>query len=286
MRKTEMKYMLGLKMRAFPSHKQEKIIKKNMDTARFIYNQLLANSYIDSAIHRNKLDEKYPIPKYSVRFSRIKKCFIVHRNWRYTKKGKLIDKSKSRPTSLDRITKKKYPWLNDKDLDRLVPYNVKINYQAAWNMFRKVHKAGIPKFKKKSAPKQNYSTNCQYVGLKGAKPSLFNGTVKFVDKNHIKLPKVGNLKVILSRPLPDNEEIRITRATVSHFSSGEYFVSLLIKSNTPLSMKYPKTGSEVGYDLNVKNFLMDTKGHEEANPKFYARIKGQLAKEQRKLARS
>ena len=38
MRKTEMKYMLGLKMRAFPNHRQETIIKKNMDASRFIYN--------------------------------------------------------------------------------------------------------------------------------------------------------------------------------------------------------------------------------------------------------
>ena len=197
----------------------------------------------------------------------------------------MIAKSKKRPTGLDRITADKYPWLADKDLDSLMPYNTQINYQAAWNLFRKVNHAGHPKFKRKSASKQSYSTNCQYVGLKGAKPSLFNGTVKFVDQKHLRLPKLGNLKVVLSRPLPESDEIRITRATISRLSSGEYFVSLLIKSNTPLAETYPKTGSEVGYDLKVKNFLMDTTGHEEPNPKYYQKIKGKLAKEQIILSR-
>ncbi|MBP2058063.1 putative transposase [Lactobacillus colini] len=270
MRKTEMKYMLGLKMRAFPNHKQEAIIKKNTDTARFIYNQLLANSCTDSAIHRNKLDKHYPIPE---------------EYWRYNSKGNVIAKSKKRSTGLDRITADKYPWLADKDLDSLMPYNTQINYQAAWSLFRKVNHAGHPKFKRKSAPKQSYSTNCQYVGLKDNKQSLFNGTVRFIDKKHLKLPKLGNLKVVLSRPLPEGEEIRITKATISHLSSGEYFISLLIKSNDALAETYSKTSSEVGYDLNVRNFLMDTTGHEEPNPKYYQKIKNKLAREQRKLSR-
>lgn len=264
-----MKYMLGLKMRAFPSHKQELIIKKNLDASRFIYNQLLANSYVDSAIHRNKLEKLYPIPE---------------KYWKYTKKGKVIAKSKKRPTGLDRITANKYPWLLDKDLDSLMPYNVQIDYQAAWNLFRKVNRAGHPKFKRKLAAKQSYSTNCQYVGLKEA-PSLFNGTVRFIDNNHIKLPKLGKLKVVLSKKLPQDQTIRITRATVSHLATGEYFVSLLMKSNLPLVPRYPKTGSEVGYDLNVKNFLMDSNGTEVDNPKFYRRAKERLAKEQRVLSR-
>ncbi|WP_242450195.1 transposase [Lactobacillus sp. LL6] len=293
MRKTEMKYMLGLKMRAFPNHKQKKIIKKNTDASRFVYNQLLANSYTDSAIHRNKLDKKYPIPKYTVRFNRIKKCFIVHQNWRYNKKGTLITKSTKRKTGLDRITADKYPWLGDKDLDSLTAYNAQINYQSAWKTFRQVHDAGVPKFKRKSASKQSYSTNCQYVGLDkkhGEVPNLFNGTVRFLKQNphgycHIKLPKLGKIKVYLSKELPKAKEIRIARVTISVHSSGEYYISMLIKSNDPLASLYPKTGSALGYDLNIKNFLIDTNGNEVANPKYYRRMRDKLAKEQRILSR-
>lgn len=71
-KETNYPYMMGLKLRLYPSRKQEKIFWKNLNASRFIYNQLLANSRIDSLIVKNKLDEQFPIPK---------------QYWRYNKKG-------------------------------------------------------------------------------------------------------------------------------------------------------------------------------------------------------
>ena len=63
MMKIEMKYMMGLKMRIYPNRRQEKIFWKNINTSRFIYNKLVANSWTDSSIYSNKLDKLYPIPE-------------------------------------------------------------------------------------------------------------------------------------------------------------------------------------------------------------------------------
>lgn len=49
-------------------------------------------------------------------------------------------------------------FLFDKNIDSLALANAKQNYQQAWNMFRKVHHAGTPKFHKKNY-RESYQTN-------------------------------------------------------------------------------------------------------------------------------
>lgn len=54
-KKDDLPYMMGLKLRLYPNWKQEKILWKNLNASRFIYNQLLANSWTDSRIIKNNL---------------------------------------------------------------------------------------------------------------------------------------------------------------------------------------------------------------------------------------
>ncbi|TLQ32084.1 transposase, partial [Limosilactobacillus fermentum] len=51
---------------------------------------------------------------------------------------------------------------------------------------------GVPKFHRKSYH-WRYQTNCQYPGQKNA--LLTNGTVCFLDNSHVKVPKIGLLRV-------------------------------------------------------------------------------------------
>lgn len=187
-KQTNYPYIMRLKLRLYPNRKQAKILQQNLNASRFIYNQLLAHSRTDSLIIKNKLDQQFPIPE---------------QYWRYNKKGQVIKKSTKRPTGLDRITTKQYPWLGDEDLDSDMFTNMKVHYQNAWNMFRKVHSAGIPKFKRKDRPVQSYSTSSHYstktVKNNGGVFSLYNGSIKFLDGSHIQLPKVGRIKVKLHR---------------------------------------------------------------------------------------
>lgn len=243
-KKDDLPYMMGLKLRLYPNWKQEKILWKNLNASRFIYNQLLANSWTDSRIIKNKLDKRYPIPE---------------AYWRYDKNGKVIKKSKKRPTGLARITAQRYPWLGDDDLDSDMFTNTEVNYKAAWNMFRKVHTAGKPKFKRKSRPVQSYSTSNHYssaiVKKHGGAPSLYNGSIKFLDHNHIQLPKLGPIKVKLHRSLPTNRLVRIATVTIKHYATGQWTVSLLLKSDEPFHQALPNTNQAVGIDLNTENFL-------------------------------
>uniref|UniRef100_UPI00384F532C RNA-guided endonuclease InsQ/TnpB family protein n=1 Tax=Companilactobacillus zhongbaensis TaxID=2486009 RepID=UPI00384F532C len=269
-----MEYMMGLKIRMYPNRRQEKIFWKNINASRFVYNKLLANSWTDSKVFKNKLDKRYPIPE---------------DYWKYSKSGKLFKASTIRPTGLARITKEKYPWLGDKHIDSDMANNALVSYKSAWSLFHKVHNSGTPKFKRKSNPNQGYRTSNHYssttVKNNGGVPSLYNGSIKFLDKSHIRLPKVGRIKVKLSEVLPSNRLVRIATVSIKHLPTGEWFVSLLLKSDEPFKKKLPKTNSQVGYDLNTENFLTDSYGNIVDNPRFYRSFKGRLTKEQRKLSR-
>lgn len=273
-KQTNYPYIMGLKLRLYPNRKQAKILWKNLNASRFIYNQRLAHSRTDSLIIKNKLDQQFPIPE---------------QYWRYNKKGQVIKKSTKRPTGLDRITTKQYPWLGDEDLDSDMFTNTKVHYQNAWNMFRKVHSAGIPKFKRKDRPVQSYSTSNHYstktVKNNGGVFSLYNGSIKFLDGSHIQLPKVGRIKVKLHRALPTNRLVRIATVTIKHYATGDWTVSLLLKSDKPFHQALPKTNQTVGIDLNTDNFLTTSEAAVTANPRYYCTIKKRLAKAQRVLSR-
>lgn len=280
MPQTRLPFMMGLKLVMYPNHHQERVAWKNLNASRFIYNQLLANSWVDSAIKRNKLNQQYPIPA---------------EYWRYktTKQGKgtLLKASQIRPTGLARIKgNPRYPWLDDSDLDSDMFTNTEINYKNAWKMFHKVHTVGIPKFKRKSRPVQSYSTSNHYsssqVNAKGGLPSLYNGSIHFTaDSQHLQLPKLGLVKVKPTRSLPTNAMIRIATVTIKHHPSGKWFVALLLTSDKPFNAQLPRANSEVGIDLNTDNFLTDNNGQTIKNPRYYRTIKKRLAKEQRILSR-
>ncbi|MEE6670630.1 helix-turn-helix domain-containing protein [Limosilactobacillus fermentum] len=51
MPQTRLPFMMGLKLVMYPNHHQERVAWKNLNASRFIYNQLLANSWVDSAIN-------------------------------------------------------------------------------------------------------------------------------------------------------------------------------------------------------------------------------------------
>lgn len=251
MAKDDFKYMFGLKMRMFPTHKQERIAKLNFGVARFVYNQLIVNSWTDSKI--TQVNKQYPQVKRNRGLMRIRHNGL-------------------------------YPWLKNKDIDSNNACYAERNYQAAWNMFKKVNHGGVPKFKKKTNAHQSYQTYSSYKSKVKGQESIFNGSIKFIDSNHIHLPKLGIVKVHNSVNLPTKQRVKIGTVTVS--TDGlNYYVSMLIKSDKPLKQELAKTNSQIGIDLNLDNFLMTSNGCVVANPKYYRHAKKRLAKEQRILSR-
>lgn len=253
---SDLAYHYGLKMRIYPSSQQKKIIDLNGNIARTVYNKMVA---IDQELYQLK-QIKLPISSILLRIEELEK------------------RKNARNMS------NHYPYMQDKNIDSLAKANAIQNYQKAWKMFRKVHRTGTPKFHKKGC-RLSYQTNAQYS--KGTKMDVYSATVKFLDNKHIKLPKLGRLRVAGShrRIIDHKKDIRIGTVTISKDSADRYFVSMQLGSDTPFVNKLAKTNSQIGIDLNTENFLTTSEGKVIDNPRYYRMIKGRLAKAQRTLSR-
>lgn len=252
----KMKYHYGLKMRCYPSDQQKQLIKINSDASRFIYNEMVAIVKELMQLRRVKL----PIDTVQDRIKQL----TMRQNAKQMSNH--------------------YQFLEDERIDSLAKANAIQNYRKAWNAFRKVHSAGVPKFHRNSY-RWRYQTNCQYPGQKTA--LLTNGTVCFLDNSHVKVPKIGLLRVAGSqaRLLKRMRETRIGTVTLTKDSADRFFLSMQLASDESFVEASKADHGHIGIDLNTDNFLTDSEGNIVPNPRYYRTIKGKLVKEQRILSR-
>ncbi|MDT3425657.1 putative transposase [Paenibacillus forsythiae] len=126
-----------------------------------------------------------------------------------------------------------------------------------------------PCFKSKKNPAQSYTTQIQG---KSQSPE-----VSIVERC-IKLPKLGWVKFAQSREVTG----RIIHATLRRHPSGKYFVSVLAETEAEA---LPKTRSEVGIDLGLKELAVLSNEEGFGNPQFFRTLENKLAEAQRKLSR-
>jgi len=252
----KMKYHYGLKIRCYPSDQQKQLIKINSDASRFIYNEMVAIGKELMQLRRVKL----PIDTVQDRIKQLTMRQNAKQMFNH------------------------YQFLEDRRIDSLAKANAIQNYRKAWNAFRKVHTAGVPKFHRKSY-RWHYQTNCQYPGQKTA--LLTNGTVCFLDNRHVKVPKIGLLRVAGSqaRLLKRMCETRIGTVTLTKDPADRFFLSMQLASDESFVKVSKANRGHIGIDLNTDNFLTDSDGNTVPNPRYYRTIKGKLAKEQRILSR-
>ena len=134
------------------------------------------------------------------------------------------------------------------------------------NFFRRVReggKPGFPKFKSRRHARQSYRTN--------------GG--KVLDRNHIALPKLGNVRAKVSRPLQG----RFISVTVSLDAAGRYFATFLC-TDVP-AKDTTVTDREVGIDLGVETLATLSDGTKIENPRHLKKSERKLALEQRRLSR-
>lgn len=255
----QLSYHYGVKVRVFPSNEQKRLINRNSDASRFIYNEM-------NGMNRELYQLRQVKTPIAIVQDRIKT---------------LEERLNNPSTGISNI----HGWLNDDDFDSLMKANAIKNYKNAWNMFHKVHQAGVPVFHKKRV-EQKYQTSCMY-SKKVNNPNMLNGSVRIVDRRHVRLPKLGTLrfKGIPDKLLSCSSDIRVGTTTISMDATGRYFVSMQLASDSPFVEAKRKTGPPIGIDLNTENFLTDSNGNVVANPRYYRSIKGKLAKAQRKLSR-
>ena len=274
-RMSSLAYHFGVKLRFYPSSKQKKIIKLNYDAQRFVY-----NSYVGR--NRSNYHAKHHL---AVRqYQTMPFAFSILNNYETKLAEEVVINNLllARPKNI----RDAYSFLRVKEIDSLALANAIQNYQKAWNNYRKIGH-GIPTFHKKRS-NWSYQTNCQYPKQKEA--FLDNGTARFIDAKHIKLPKLGVVRIagfrrLIKERLVNHIPTRIGTVTIKKTADDQFYLSMQLGSDTAFVKELPKTQSQIGIDLNLDNFLTESNGSMVVNPRFYCKAKKKLAHAQRVLSR-
>lgn len=110
-------------------------------------------------------------------------------------------------------------------------------------------------------------------------PQVPTGCALDADVKRVKLTRIGAVKIILHRPLEGTPKT----ATVTRSSTGKWSICFSCECAEPTPL--PPTGAQVGIDVGLKVFSMESTGHATPNPRFFKTEEQELAKAQRKLAK-
>jgi putative transposase len=105
-----------------------------------------------------------------------------------------------------------------------------------------------------------------------------NARFRVLPNGRLRLPKIGDVPVRWSRPLPSMP----SSVTVIRDSAGRYFASFVIEAE-PRAL--PASGPTVGIDLGLTHFAVLSDGRKIAAPRFLRRAEKNLKRRQRDLSR-
>lgn len=100
----------------------------------------------------------------------------------------------------------------------------------------------------------------------------------------IQLPKIGKLKLILHRPLPDGFKVK-TAAIIKKVDGYYITLSLQLATVPALTPDTPKLENTIGIDMGLKSFLVDDSGLSVSIPQHYRSSEKRLKRLQRSLSR-
>ncbi|MCF2145713.1 transposase [Desmonostoc muscorum LEGE 12446] len=101
--------------------------------------------------------------------------------------------------------------------------------------------------------------------------------------NTLKLSKIGEVKIILHRPIPDGFEIK--QATILSKADGWYVSFSLEDKTVPNALSRDKITTVTGIDVGLEKFLTTADGQSVEVPQYYRKAQSALARQQRQLAR-
>ena len=160
-----------------------------------------------------------------------------------------------------------YPFL--KDVDSLALAISEINLDRAFTNFFRDKKIGFPRFKSKEKAKLSYTTNNQ------------KGSIRIIDENHIKIPKLGIVKINMHRSIPN--EFIIKSATITKTRALKYSISILLEKEE-IKVEKVKPNKILGIDYSSANLYVDSEFSTCDYNGYYKANEKKLKKEQRKLS--
>ena len=104
-------------------------------------------------------------------------------------------------------------------------------------------------------------------------------TIRIIDGNKIKIPKVGRIKCRFSKEIKG----RILSATINQRPSGKYYVAICCTDVEHNNL--PKTDKSVGIDLGIKDLAITSDGDKYPNHKYLKQSEKKLVRLQRQLSR-
>lgn len=161
--------------------------------------------------------------------------------------------------------KQELVWLKEPDKDALQK-SLK-DLDVAYKNFFSRPETGFPRFKSKHDSRKSYRTSCT------------SGNIKLLG-SRIQLPKLGKVKIKDRRT---QLEGRILNATVSQNPDGRYYVAICCTDVPRVAFRPAK--HNVGIDLGLKEFAVDSDGTKYANPKYLAKSLKRLRFLQKGLSR-
>jgi putative transposase len=105
-----------------------------------------------------------------------------------------------------------------------------------------------------------------------------NARFKVLPNGKLRLPKIGDVPVRWSRPLPSEP----SSVTVVKDATGRYFASFVVETQ-PATL--PKAAPVVGIDLGLTHFAVLSDGRKIGSPRFLRRAEITLRRKQRDLCR-
>src|SRR5215469_3691578 len=139
------------------------------------------------------------------------------------------------------------------------------NFFASINGTRKGPKLGRPRFRSRKDQRQviRFTANARFRVLPNGK---------------LRLPKIGDVPVRWSRPLPSEP----SSVTIVKDSAGRYFASFVVQTR---HAALPEVAPVVGIDLGLHHFAVLSDGRKITAPKFLRRAERLLKRRQRELSR-
>lgn len=104
-----------------------------------------------------------------------------------------------------------------------------------------------------------------------------------IQGNRINLPKIGWVKVILHRAIPDGFTLKT--AKITRKADGWHVSLLLENKDVPTMTPDVDYAKSVGIDMGLKDFLITSEGEPVVVPQYFRKSEQRLAKLQRQLAR-
>lgn len=100
-----------------------------------------------------------------------------------------------------------------------------------------------------------------------------------LEGRYLHVKNIGKFKLFHSRPI----EGTIKTVTIKRTSTNKWFVSFSC-DDVPVK-ELPETNAEIGIDVGIKHFLVDSDGNSVENPKYFRKSEKLLKRRQRKLSR-